>query len=393
VTTALAQAFGEGQGLQTGFTERLQVEVAETLCRQTGAERVRFTTSGTLATMYAILLARAFTGREWVLKVGGGWHGAQPWGLKGVRFHGADGYGLVETPGLPPSCDAQVLVTRFNDPDALCSAFQRHGDGIACFIVEPFVGGGGLIPATGEYLHTARQLTEEYGVVLIFDEVISGFRFHAGAVGSLYGIQADLMALGKAIGGGMPLAAVAGRGAILDQAGRGARNKVGRGARPKVGREARPQVWFNGGTYSGHPACLLAAKAMLTYLVEHQDRVYPRLAELGQQARLAVERALAEEGIYARCTGYPNDVLPGSSLAQVNFPYDEGHELLHPEDVNDPTRCDVVLRDSVFRLAMLLEDVNVAHGLGALSTAHHGREVDLLAEACRRAGRRIKGYL
>jgi hypothetical protein len=102
---------------------------------------------------------------------------------------------------------------------------------------------------------------------------------------------------------------------------------------------------------------------------------------------------LREEGIYARCTGYPNDVLPGSSLAQVNFPYAEGDELLHPEDVNDPTRCDVVLRDRVFRLAMLLEEVNVAHGLGALSTAHGGRDVELLAEACRRAGRRIKGYL
>jgi hypothetical protein len=109
--------------------------------------------------------------------------------------------------------------------------------------------------------------------------------------------------------------------------------------------------------------------------------------------RLAAEQALAGEGIHARCTGYPNDVLPGSSLAQVNFPYDEGDELLHPEDVNDPARCGVVLRDVIFRLAMLLEDVNLAHGLGALSTAHHSREVELLAEACRRAARRIKAYL
>ena len=86
ITSALSGAFAGGFGLQTGFTDRLQVETAEILCRQTGAERARFTTSGTLATMYAILLARAFTRREVVMKVGGGWHGGHPWGLKGVRF-------------------------------------------------------------------------------------------------------------------------------------------------------------------------------------------------------------------------------------------------------------------------------------------------------------------
>jgi glutamate-1-semialdehyde 2,1-aminomutase len=169
----------------------------------------------------------------------------------------------------------------------------------------------------------------------------------------------------------------------------------------QAGSRARPKVWFNGGTYSGHPASLLAAKVMLTYLVEHQDVVYPRLAELGQRARQAVEQALADEGIHARCTGYRDDALPrpdretvpGSSLVQVNFPHEENAELLHPEDVNDPARCDVVLRDTVFRLAMLLEDVNVAHGLGALSTAHSDADLAVLAEACRRAARRIKPYL
>ena len=137
ITEKLTAALEDGGGLQTGFTDRLQVEAAEILCKQTGAERARFTTSGTLATMYAILLARGFTGRDLVMKVGGGWHGAHPWGLKGVGFDDDEGFQSIETAGLPPEvCDA-VVVTRFNDPEMLRDHFRKYGDRLACFIVEP----------------------------------------------------------------------------------------------------------------------------------------------------------------------------------------------------------------------------------------------------------------
>ncbi|NIV28994.1 MAG: aminotransferase class III-fold pyridoxal phosphate-dependent enzyme, partial [Anaerolineae bacterium] len=177
VTSVLAQAFEERLGLQTGFPDRLQVECAEILCRQTGAERVRFTTSGSLATMYATLLSRAFTERDVVMKVGGGWHGAQPWGLKGVGFEAQAGIGFqhVDTEGLPSTLTDKVVVTGFNDPGLLRDHFRQYGDRLACFIVEPFIGAGGIIPATREYLQTARELAHQYGVVLIFDEVIAGF--------------------------------------------------------------------------------------------------------------------------------------------------------------------------------------------------------------------------
>lgn len=169
ITSALSRAFEEGFGLLTGFTDRLQVECAEILCQQTGAERVRFTTSGALATMYAILLARGFTGRNLVMKVGGGWHGAQPWGFKGISFHANSDHGFewVETQGLPPALTDEVVITRFNDPDVLRDQFRQYGDRLACFIVEPFVAAGGVMPATREYLQAARELTHQYGVVLI----------------------------------------------------------------------------------------------------------------------------------------------------------------------------------------------------------------------------------
>jgi glutamate-1-semialdehyde 2,1-aminomutase len=377
VTAALAQAFAGGQGLQTGFTERWQVEAAELLCEYTGAERVRFTTSGTLSTMYAIFLARAFTGRDVVLKVGGGWHGAQPWALKGIGFHGAEGYEHIETAGLTTAVCDEVLVTRFNDPEMLRDYFRQYGDHVACFIVEPFMGAGGFMPATREYLQTARELAAQYGAVLIFDEVIAGFRFRAGNTGALYGVQPDLATFGKIIGGGMPVAAVAGRADIMNLAGRAGGNRVK----------------FSGGTYSGHPASMLAAKTMLRYLAEHEAEIYPRLAGLGDQIRGILEEAFAAEGVYARCTGGGNDALPGSSVFMLHFPYEEGQPLDAPDAVFNPAVCDVALNGDVLQLALLIEDVHIMHGHGAASTAHTEDDLAFLETACRNAARRLSKSL
>lgn len=379
ITSVLARALETGFGLQTGFTDRLQVETAEILCQQTGAERVRFTTSGALATMHATLLARAFTGRDWVMKVGGGWHGAQPWGLKGADFHAksGDGFQGVDTAGLPLALTDKIVVTRFNDMRLLRYHFRQYGDQLACFIVEPFIGAGGFIPATREYLHTARELTHHHGTVLIFDEVISGFRFRAGDTGAFYNVQADLSTFGKIIGGGMPVAAVVGRADIMNL----------------VGRAGGRKVKFSGGTYSAHPASLLAGKTLMNHLVTHEEEIYPRLAALGEKARQTVEEAFAQESIHACCTGYGNDVLPGGSASMVHFPYEEGRHLNSPEDVRDPNVCDVTLSETVLQLALLLEDVHVVHSLGSLSTAHTEADIEFLGEACRRAARRFRHYL
>lgn len=382
ISEELARGFEAGFGMQTGFTDRLQMEVAEMVCRRTGSDRVRFTTSGSLATMYATLLARSATGRERVMKAGGGWHGGQPWGLKGVRFHSnhkvrEQGFQRVETRGLPRYLTEEVVVTRYNDGDMLRDHFREHGEKLACFIVEPFIGVGGFLPAEPEYLRTARELTEECGALLVFDEVITGFRFRAGDAGQLYGVRPDLATFGKAMGGGMPVSAVGGREDVMNL----------------VGRERGRQVSFSGGTYSGHPASMLAAKTVMAYLVEHEDEVYPRLAELGEKTRHTVETAFREEGVYARCTGYGNEAISGSSLAMTHFPYDEGMALRTPDDVSDPRRCDITLREEVLKLALLLENVHVMHGLGALSVAHTEEEIAHLGEACRRVARRVKPHL
>jgi glutamate-1-semialdehyde 2,1-aminomutase len=378
VTSELARTFGAGFGLQMGMVDRLQGEVAEILCRQTGAEQIRLTTSGTLANMYAVILSCAYTGRKRVMKVGGGWQGGHPWGLKGSFFQSTDGVGFqgVDSDGIPAALTNEVVVTGFNDPERLQDDFKRNGDQLACFVIEPLIGAGGLIPATREFLDLARELTRQHGALLVFDEVVDGFRFHAGSLGALYGIEPDLAIYGKAIGGGMPVAALAGRADIMAQA----------------GRDQRCRVFFSGGTYCAHPSSLIAAKVYMTHLVEHEDEIYPRLGELGRKMRKAMVRGFVDEGIPAYATGSIDELSAGSSLGMVHFPYDATTVLDRPEMVCDPGVCDVALRDRVLGPALLLEDIHLVHGHGAAATAHTEQDMEQLEEACRSVARRVKAY-
>ena len=249
--------------------------------------------------------------------------------------------------------------------------FARHGGRIACFIFEPFLGSGGFLPATKEFLQAARELTAKHGALLVFDEVISGFRFCAGSITRLFGVQPDLATYAKVMGGGMPVAAVAGRADVMKLAGRGG------------------GVKFSGGTYSCHPASMLASYTMMEHLVAQEAAVYPRITELAEKARQAVEQAFAAEGITARCTGRSSNAIPASSMAAVHFPHDPATPCDSPEQTRNPDVCDVELSETVLQRALLLEDVFVMHGLGAVSTAHTEEDVERLGEASRRAARRI----
>jgi glutamate-1-semialdehyde 2,1-aminomutase len=375
VTHVLKQALDEGAFLQTGFTDKYQVELAKLLCRQTNTEKVRFTTSGTLATMYAILLANAYTGRELVLKVGGGWHGAHLWGLKGVGYQ--VGFHQVDSSGVPDRLAEKTIVTSFNRTQMLVNEFKKYGSQLACFILEPVIGAGGLMPASQEYMQTARELTHQYGVVLILDEVISGFRFRAGDAGALYNVQPDLITLGKIIGGGMPVAAVAGRADIMNL----------------VSQEKGKAVKFYGGTYSGHPGSMLASTTLLRYLVANEQEIYPQLAQIARQTRQAVLNVFKEEDVPAFFSGGENSIIPDNSLHMLLFPYDENCPLDSPDDIKDPQKFDLGLTEKVLQLAMLLEDVHVVHGLGANALAHTSEDIQRLCAAYRKAIQRIKPYL
>ncbi len=377
VTRVLADAFASGVGLQLGQTEELQIETAELVCASLHADKVRFTTSGSLSTMYAIMLARAYTGRDLVLKVTTGWHGAQPWGLHGVYNRGGEAPWGPESEGLPGDVAGDVVLTRFNELEALEQDFRTHGDRLACFIVEPHAGAGSFIFAHPEYLRAARDLCERYGALLILDEVISAFRFCAGDLGSLYGIRPDLVTVGKIFGGGMPVAAVAGRDDVLALCGEAGGNRVA----------------FTGGTYSAHPASLLAAKTMVTYLRDHEAEVYPRLAGTGDAMRSAIVEGFAAGGVEACCTGGRGEAGIGGSLTGIHFPHDPAASLDRPHVLHDPELSDVELSHRILHLALLLEDVYVLYGCCAASTAHTEADTERLREACAAAGRRVAPYL
>ena len=373
VREALAEMLTQGHGLQTGSQDVQEWELADVICQHVGADRVRFTTSGTLATMYAVLLSRTFTGRDKIMKVGGGWHGGHPRGFKGVSY-GREGYQGVETEGLPQVFPQEVVVTSYNDANALEDAFRKHGDEVACFIVEPFIGAGGFVAASPEYLRLARELTERHGALLVLDEIISGFRFRAGNLGALYGIQPDLMTLGKVVGGGMPVAAVAGRADVMGLCGRWG------------GRRVR----FDGGTYSGHALSMLAGRTLVEHLAAHEDEIYPRIQAMGERLRAAVQRAYDDEGVLVQVLGGPSEVMPGSSMILLNFLHQAGVSRDLPDELNNPQNSDGVLREREVKVAYLLEDVFVLHGGGAVSAAHTEEDLALMEEASRKVARRLR---
>ena len=330
-----------------------QGELARRIVGRLGsAERVRFTNSGTEAGMVAARIARRFTGRERLAIAEHSYHGS----YEPLVWEAAERTGTTTFP--------------VNDIDGATKALDAAGP-LAAVYLEPVLGSGGVITAEDDFLAFLRQYATASGALLVFDEVMT-FRLGYGGRQEATGVTPDLTMLGKIIGGGMPVAAVAGRADVLGLAGRES------GA-----------VRFSGGTYSAHPASMLAAKVMLTYLAAHEAEIYPRLAELGQQTRAALEAAFAEEGITMRCSGAGHEVVPGSSMFRLHFPHRPDQPLIYPEDIADSALCDVTLAGRPLQLALLLENVHLMQGRGALSTAHTPADVAFFAEASRRAAHRL----
>jgi len=377
VLDVLLDYFQQGQGLATGFPSHYQKELAELILKRIGGDKIRFTTSGTLSTMYAILLAKAFTKRELVMKVGGGWHGAQPFVLKGISVY-KNGLNQIESAGLSSELDSTTIMTKFNDVEDLKEKFNTFGERTACLIIEPFIGAGGFIFAQKEYLKKARELTNQYNAVLIFDEVVSGFRFHAGGVQSLYGIKPDLSVFGKAIGGGMPVSAVAGKGELMEL------------CNPEIGFERI--VKFEGGTFSAHPASMLAGVTFLKYLIEHEKEIYPKIGLLGAKVRKEIEEIFSTYGFFVKCTGGDDTITKNSSIVGVHFVKKNVERIIYPEEVWNPEVCDFELREKIFKLSMLDEGFYIFHGYGAISAAHTEDEIQASLDAVERIAKKWTKY-
>lgn len=205
------------KGLSFGAPTAIETTMAARICSIVPSiEKVRMVNSGTEATMSAIRLARGFTGREDILKFEGCYHGHSD-SLLVKAGSGALTFGVPSSPGVPASLAEHTLTLPFNDAEAVAKLFAQKGNSIACLIVEPVAGNMNCIPPKSGYLKRLRELCDEYGVVLIFDEVMSGFRVALGGAQEHYGVTPDLTTLGKIIGGGMPVGAFGGRADIMEQ--------------------------------------------------------------------------------------------------------------------------------------------------------------------------------
>ena len=282
------------EGMKFGGTTALSTErefsVADRIVKMVpGAELVRFTNSGTEAVMAALRLARAFTGRNEHIMVEGGYHGLSDgvlWEMRHDRLpNGEIQLDVVpEGKGVPPVLRDFVHLVPLNDAEALAKVLDARGGQIAALLIEPIMGNAGGIPASPEYLRAIRSLCDQHGVVLLIDEVKTGFRVARGGVQELMGVRADLCTYAKALGNGYPISAVAGREDIM--------------------RTIGPGGAAQGGTYAGHPVSLAAAEKTLEILDETD--ALERIHSYGTRVQGALSEILDRRGIAHVFAGHPS---------------------------------------------------------------------------------------
>jgi glutamate-1-semialdehyde 2,1-aminomutase len=274
VLEAILQAAQKGTSF--GAPTEAESRLAELISSAVpSVQKVRLVSSGTEATMSAIRLARGATGRDRIIKFSGNYHGHAD-SLLVAAGSSAANLGVPDSPGVTAGTSRDTLVLSYNDSQALEAVFDQQGDQIAGIILEPIVGNMGCVPASHEFLSTARRVCDRHGSVLIFDEVMTGFRVALGGAQSLYGIQPDLTTLGKIVGGGLPLGAYGGRSDLMDHilpAG-------------KV---------FQAGTLSGNPVATAAGIKTIELL--RSENPYPYLEQIGKQLAEGLSAAASRAGI------------------------------------------------------------------------------------------------
>jgi len=276
VVDALERALRNGTCF--GAPTVAEVELAERIVSALPSlEMIRLVSSGTEATMSALRLARAATGRDGVVKFAGCYHGhADPFLV--AAGSGAATLGVPSSPGVPEAVTETTCVAPYNDPGAVTEILEREGDAIAAIIVEPFAGNMGLVPPQPGFLETLRSLCDRFGVLLIFDEVMTGFRVAWGGAQRLVDVKPDLTTLGKVIGGGLPIGAFGGRRDLMQQV-------------------APAGPVYQAGTLSGNPLAVSAGLATLEILAQDDPCPYDALESAAARLQEGVETAAERHGV------------------------------------------------------------------------------------------------
>lgn len=289
VVSAVVEA--AGRGMSFGSLSEPEIALGEVLTRAVpGLDRIRFVNSGTEAAMSALRLARAFTGRNRIVKFDGGYHGHSDALLVKAGSGGAT-FGIPTSAGVPEVVVRDTVSLPYNDTQALKDYFKKEGSTVAALILEPVAGNMGVVPPDEEFLLAARMVTEEHGALLIADEIITGFRLTYGAAQVLFGMEPDLTLLGKIIGGGMPVGAYGGREDIM-----------------KMISPEGPV--YQAGTLSGNPVAMAAGLATMTRL-----RIPALYSLLEEKSRILADGILS----VARSLGLPLQINRMGSMLTLFF--------------------------------------------------------------------------
>ena len=340
-------------GLGYGIPTRVEVDMAETICEWIPSiQKVRMTNSGTEATMSAIRLARGYTGRKYIIKFEGCYHGHVD-SLLVAAGSGALTHGEPDSAGVPREFAELTIALPYNDPEAVRRAFAQYPQQIAAVIVEPYPGNAGFYMPKPGYLEFLREITAQEGALLIFDEVMTGFRISAAGVQGKHHITPDLTTLGKIIGGGLPVGAFGGRADIMDCV-----SPLG--------------PVYQAGTLSGNPVAMAAGLAQLREL--KAISAWDKLEQLGARLEEGVRRALAD-------TGHAFTFKRSGSMFCLFFTTQD------VSDLQSATTADFNLFRRYFN-SMLEQGVYVApspYETGFISTAHTEADIDATVAAMRNA--------
>ncbi|MBB6729300.1 glutamate-1-semialdehyde 2,1-aminomutase [Cohnella zeiphila] len=340
------------KGTSFGAPTELETAMAELVCeRMPSVEVVRMVNSGTEATMSALRLARGFTGRSKILKFEGSYHGHAD-SLLIKAGSGVATLGLPDSPGVPESIASHTITVPYNDIESVKLAFERYGEEIAAVIVEPVAGNMGVVPPLPGFLQGLREVTAKYGALLIFDEVMTGFRVGYHSAQGLYGITPDLTCMGKVIGGGLPVGAYGGRRELMEKM-------------------APIGPIYQAGTLSGNPLAMAAGFTTLSLMTPES---YEQLERLAVRLQAGLERSASEFGI----------PLTVNRVGSMICPFLTGEQVIN---FATASRSNAERFRTLFA-RLLDEGVNIPPSQFEgwfLSTAHSEEDIDRTVEAYRTA--------
>ncbi len=345
-----------GQGTLFGTVNHASVLLGEVIQEVVpAADLMRFCSTGSEATMYATRIARAFTGKKIVAKVTGAWHGFNSDLMHSVNYPFETNEGL----GLTGSEGDFVESLPFNDLPGSIAILDTVREDLACIMLEPLLGGAGGVVGEKDYLIGLREYADKNNVLLILDEIVTGFRLTFGTLSALYGLEPDLLTLGKIVGGGFPIGVVCGKKEIM---------KI----TDPAGKEKQDRCYVGGGTFSSNPISMKAGLLTMNYLQTNKESIYTKINQLGDQSRLKLKQTFGDCGIDVEVTGL-------GSLIHMHFLKEN---LMHIKDATDAAATD---QEKLLKYHLcLLSDYGIfflPKKMGAISFAHDNKDLASLLSA------------